>query len=106
MTAPTGNMGSPVSLVYPERSAPLAVLAAAKLAGVDIAVKPDAKLGKDAPPTLIFASGWVLERGLEPWTRRQAPCMHRRPAAVGPQPPPPTASLTARAAGWWRAGTS
>lgn len=46
-----------VTLIFPERAAPLAVLAAAKLAGVQLEVKPDGKLSKDAAPTLVFASG-------------------------------------------------
>jgi hypothetical protein len=49
-------MSQPV-LSYPEKSAPLAVLAAARLAGVAIEAKPDAKAAKDSPPTLSFSSG-------------------------------------------------
>ncbi|KAL4855849.1 Glutamate--tRNA ligase [Chlorella vulgaris] len=47
-------------LSYPEKSAPLAVLAAARLAGVAIEAKPDAKAAKDSPPTLSFSSGEEL----------------------------------------------
>lgn len=50
------TMSQPV-LSYPEKSAPLAVLAAARLAGVAIEAKPDAKAAKDSPPTLSFSSG-------------------------------------------------
>jgi hypothetical protein len=54
------TVGGPVAtLVFPERSAPLAVLAASKLADVPLDVKPDAKLNKDAAPTLVFPGGCV-----------------------------------------------
>lgn len=49
--------GAAAALVFPERTAPLAVLAAAKLAEVKLEVKPDAKLPKDAPVSLVFPSG-------------------------------------------------
>ena len=49
--------GPMATLVFPERTAPLAVLAASKLADVPLEIKPDAKLGKDAAPTLYFQGG-------------------------------------------------
>ncbi|GAB4821570.1 hypothetical protein N2152v2_008616 [Parachlorella kessleri] len=49
--------GPMATLVFPERTAPLAVLAASKLADVPFEIKPDAKLGKDAAPTLYFQGG-------------------------------------------------
>ena len=49
--------GPIATLVFPERTAPLAVLAASKLADVPLDVKPDTKLGKDAAPTLYFQGG-------------------------------------------------
>jgi chromate transport protein ChrA len=49
-------MAAPV-LAFPEKSPPLAVFAAARLAGVAIEAKPDAKAAKDAPATLTFPSG-------------------------------------------------
>lgn len=49
-------MAAPV-LAFPEKSPPLAVFAAARLAGVAIEAKPDSKAAKDAPATLTFAGG-------------------------------------------------
>ncbi|EFN53000.1 hypothetical protein CHLNCDRAFT_137448 [Chlorella variabilis] len=49
-------MAAPV-LAFPEKSPPLAVMAAARLAGVALEAKPDAKAAKDTPSTLKFASG-------------------------------------------------
>lgn len=45
------------SLAFFERNPPLAVAAAAKLAHLDIAFKPDAKGNKDAPAILSISSG-------------------------------------------------
>jgi hypothetical protein len=59
--------GSPHTMVapllsFPGKTAPLAVLAAASLAGVDLEVKPDAKAAKDSPPVLTFPSGCAPKR--------------------------------------------
>ena len=64
-------MAAPV-LAFPEKSPPLAVMAAARLAGVALEAKPDAKAAKDAPSTLKFASGCAA------WGSMHA----------GPHPPP------------------
>jgi hypothetical protein len=54
-------MAAPV-LFFPEKTAPLAVLAAASLAGVDLEVKADAKAAKDSQPVLTFPSGCAPKR--------------------------------------------
>lgn len=43
-------------LLYWERSPPLALLAAAEIAGVGIELKADAKFGKDSLPVLLLQS--------------------------------------------------
>lgn len=37
--------------------APMGVLAAAKLGGLEFTLAPDPKMGKDLPPSLTFPSG-------------------------------------------------
>ena len=47
----------PPVLTYPDKTVPLAVLAASGLASVELDVQPDAKAAKDIPPALTFPSG-------------------------------------------------
>ena len=51
------NGAGPPPPVLAYQAAPLAVLAAARLTGAALELKADARLPKDAPPTLRFASG-------------------------------------------------
>ena len=66
-------MAAPM-LSYPEKTAPLAVLAAASLAGVALEVKPDAKAAKDSQPVLSFPSGCS--------PKRHGPCSAPLPACA------------------------
>ena len=96
------SMSAPV-LSFPEKAGQgcpaLAVLAAAKLAGVDLEVKAlDAKAAKDAPVALTFPSGCAAHMP------RPAPCSARPPwAPVPPLGLRPIKCTRRRAAGrsWW-----
>ena len=73
------RMAAPV-LSYPEKAGQgcpaLAVVAAAKQAGVELELKPlDAKTAKDAPVALTFASGCATMPGVPPGAPGR---LHRR----------------------------
>lgn len=52
--------GSAPVLAFNSTMPPFGILAAAKLGGLELDVKPEDKMARDAPFTLTFQSGWVF----------------------------------------------
>lgn len=53
------NSGSAPILTFNSSMPPFGILAAAKLGGVELDLKPEDKTSRDAPITLTFPSGYV-----------------------------------------------
>jgi hypothetical protein len=53
------NGGAELTLKYAGKSFPLSILAAAKIAGMDLKLQIDSTAGKDSQPVLRFPSGYV-----------------------------------------------
>jgi len=80
------------ALVFWERNAPFAAVAASRLAGVPVALQADPKATKDTVAALKFAGGCARGSGRAPCTRPSC-----RPPDRAPRPAAPLARRASRA---------